>query len=68
MMAIEPIDTAPALALAPQEVDALIEELGTYHAIYSLLFRRREQRQWSQQYLHCLLLELPRKSIKSLSQ
>jgi SRSO17 transposase len=63
MIAIEPIDTAPALDLAPQEVDALIEELGTYHAIYSPLFRRREQRQWSQQYLHGLRLELPRTSI-----
>jgi SRSO17 transposase len=66
MIAIEPIDTAPALDLAPQEVDALIEELGTYHAIYSPLFRRREQRKWSQQYLHGLLLELPRKSIEPM--
>jgi SRSO17 transposase len=66
MMAIEPIDTAPALELAPQEVDGLIEELGTYYAIYSPLFRRREQRQWSQQYLHGLLLELPRKSIEPM--
>lgn len=66
MMAIEPIDTAPAIDLAPHEVDALIEELGPYHAIYSPLFRRREQRQWSQQYLHGLLLELPRKSIEPM--
>ena len=66
MMAIEPINTAPALDLAPPEVDALIEELGTYYAIYSPLFRRREQRQWSQQYLHGLLLELPRKSIEPM--
>lgn len=66
MIAIEPIDTAPALDLAPHEVDALIEELGTDHAIYSPLFRRREQRQWSQQYLHGLLLELPRKSIEPM--
>lgn len=66
MIAIEPINTAPALDLAPQEVDALIEELGTYYAIYSPLFRRREQRQWSQQYRHGLLLELPRKSIEPM--
>jgi SRSO17 transposase len=66
MIAIEPIDTVPALDLAPQEVDALIEALGAYHAIYSPLFRRREQRKWSQQYMHGLLLELPRKSIEPM--
>jgi SRSO17 transposase len=64
MMAIEPIDTVPALDLAPQEVDALIQKRGTYQAISSPLFRRREQRQWSQPYLHGLLLELPRKSME----
>jgi SRSO17 transposase len=66
MIAIEPIDTVPALDLAPQEVDALIEALGAYHAIYSPLFRRREQRKWSKQYMHGLLLELPRKSIEPM--
>jgi hypothetical protein len=45
MIAIESIDTAPALDLAPQEVDALLEELYAYHAIYSPLVRRREQRE-----------------------
>jgi len=66
MITIEPIDTAPALNLSPQEVEALIEELHAYHAIYSPLFRRQEQRQWSEQYMHGLLLELPRKSIEPM--
>lgn len=66
MIAIEPIDTVPALDRAPQEVDALIEALGAYHAIYRPLFRRREQRKWSKQYMHGLLLELPRKSIEPM--
>ena len=66
MIAIEPISTAPTLNLAPQEVDTLIEELRAYHAIYSPLFQRREQREWSEQYRHGLLLELPRKSIEPM--
>jgi len=45
MITIEPIDTIPALKLSLQEVEVLSEELHAYHAIYSPLFRRREQRQ-----------------------
>ena len=65
-MAIEPIDTAPALHLAPQDVDTLLDELRVYHAIYRPLFQRREQREWSEQSRHGLLLELPRQSIAPL--
>ena len=32
MIPIEPIDTAPTLDLAPQEVATLIDELRVYHA------------------------------------
>ena len=66
MIAIEPIDTAPALDLAPQEVDTMLEELRAYHALYSPWFRRREQQQWSEQYRPGLLLELPRPSIEPM--
>lgn len=66
MIAIEPMDTAPTLALTPQEVDALIDELRAYHAIYSPLFQRREQRECSAKYMHGLLLELPRKSVEPM--
>ena len=57
------IDPTPALELTPQAIDNLVEELRAYHAIYSPLFQRREQREWAQKYLHGLLLDLPRKSI-----
>ena len=62
----EPISTAPALELTPQAIVNLVEQLREYHAIYSPFFQRREQRAGAQQYLHGLLLELPRKSIEPM--
>jgi len=62
----KPIDTAPAMELTPQAIDNLVEELRAYHAIYSPLFQRREQREGAAQYLHGLLLDLPRKSIEPM--
>src|SRR6516165_269667 len=62
----QPIDTAPATALTPQAIDHLVEELRAYHAIYSPLFQRREQREGAAQYLRGLLLDLPRKSIEPM--
>ena len=58
----KPIDTAPAMALPPQAMDHLGEELRAYHAIYRPLLQRREQREGAAPYLHGLLLDLPRKS------
>jgi SRSO17 transposase len=66
MLHIEPMETAPVLDLTPQDLEALLDELRVYHAIYSPLFQRREQREWSEKYLHGLLLELPRKSIEPM--
>ena len=66
MLQVEPIETAPVLDLAPQDLEPLVDELRAYHAIYSPLFQRREQREWSAKYLHGLLLELPRKSIEPM--
>ena len=60
------IETAPVMTLRPQDVDNLVDELQAYHAIYSPLFQRREQRQWSADYLRGLLLEMPRKSIEPM--
>jgi SRSO17 transposase len=60
------IETVPALELTPQAIDNLVEELRVYHAIYSPFFQRREQREWAQQYLHGLLLDLPRKSVEPM--
>jgi SRSO17 transposase len=66
MLLIEPIETVPALDLTPGDLDTLLAELRDYHAIYSPLFQRREQREWSEKYMHGLLLELPRKSIEPM--
>ena len=63
----EPIDTAPAMDLTPQAIDNLVEELREYHAIYSPLFQRREQREGAAKYLHGLLLDLPRKTIEPMA-
>ena len=62
----EPIDTVPVMDLRPQDLDKLVEELREYHALYSPLFQRREQREWAEKYTHGLLLELPRKSIEPM--
>ena len=66
MFQIEPGVTAPTLDLTPQEVAGLVEELHAYHALYAPLFQRREQRDWSEQYLRGLLSDLPRKSIEPM--
>ena len=63
MITLEPIDTAPTLDLAPQEVTTLLDALRVYHAIYSPLLQRREQRACAEKSLRGLLLERPRKSI-----
>ena len=60
----EPIETAPTMDLKPPDIDRLVDELRAYHAIYSPLFQRREQRDWAEKYLYGLLLEMPRKSIE----
>ncbi len=46
MFQVEPIETAPVLDLAPDDLEPLLDELRAYHAIYSPLFQRREQREW----------------------
>jgi SRSO17 transposase len=61
-----PIETTAVMTLTPGDLDDLVEELREYHAIYSPLFQRREQRAWAATYLHGLLLDLPRKSIEPL--
>jgi SRSO17 transposase len=60
------IETAPVMDLRPQDVESLVEDLHAYHDLYSPLFQRREQRQWSVEYLRGLLLEIPRKSIEPM--
>jgi SRSO17 transposase len=62
----ELIETAPKMELAIQDIEHLVEELRAYHAIYSPLFQRREQREAAHTYLQGLLAALPRKSIEPM--
>lgn len=63
---MQSIETIPVMSLSLQDVNQLVEDLEEYHAIYSPLFQRREQREWSSLYLQGLLLELPRKSVEPM--
>jgi SRSO17 transposase len=60
------ITTAPKMDLAIHDIAHLVEELHAYHAIYSPLFQRREQREAAHTYLQGLLAPLPRKSIEPM--
>src|SRR3989442_15720150 len=60
------IETTPKMDLAIQDIQDLVEELRAYHAIYSPLFQRREQRAAAHTYLQGLLATLPRKAIEPM--
>jgi len=60
------IETTPKMDLAIQDIEHLVEELRAYHAIYSPLFQRREQREAAHASLQGLLATLPRKSIEPM--
>ena len=60
------IETTPKMDLAIQDIEHLVEELRAYHALYSPLLQRREQREAASTYLQGLLAPLPRKSIEPM--
>jgi SRSO17 transposase len=60
------IETAPQMNLSVQDIEHLVQELHAYHAMYSPLFQRREQREAAHAYLQGLLATLPRKSIEPM--
>jgi len=60
------IETDPEMNLEPQDIDSLVDELREYHAIYSPLFCRREQRERAEEYLNGLLLDIPNESIEPM--
>src|SRR2546425_11812410 len=60
------IETAPKMDLAIQDIAHLVEELRAYHAIYSPLLQRREQREAAHTSFQGLLAPLPRKSIEPM--
>jgi len=62
-----PSGRPPEQNLAPRDVEALADELVTYHAHFAPLFQRSEQRTWALAYLHGQLLELERKSIEPMA-
>jgi SRSO17 transposase len=61
-----PSGQPPSGNLAPRELKNLATELSQYVAEYAPLFKRREQREWSQLYLRGQLSELERKSIEPM--
>jgi SRSO17 transposase len=62
-----PSGRPPEHNLAPRDVEALADELVTYHAHFAPLFQRSEQRKWALAYLQGQLLELERKSIEPMA-
>jgi len=60
------VDTVLEMNLKPQDIDNLAAELREYHAIYSPLFHRREQREKAEQYIGGLLLDIPDKAIEPM--
>jgi SRSO17 transposase len=56
------------LNLAPRDVTGLKQKLKAYHRTFAKLFKRKEQRHWSQKYLEGQMLEIERKSIEPMAQ
>jgi SRSO17 transposase len=61
-----PSGQKPSMNLAPREVEARAEELVAYHQLFQDLFRRPEQREWSQVYLQGQLSDLERKTVEPM--
>ncbi len=61
------IATTPEMRLTLDDVDGLLDAVKAYHAVYSPLFQRREQRERSREYLYGLLdPELKQKAIEPM--
>ena len=63
---IDLIETTPQMDLAPHDIAHLVEEWRAYHAIYSPLWQRREQRDAAHTSLQGWLATLPRQSIEPM--
>jgi SRSO17 transposase len=61
-----PSGQQPELNLAPRDLEAMAEELVTYHALFHELFQRREQREWSAFYLRGQLSDIERKTVEPM--
>jgi SRSO17 transposase len=60
------METSPTMALSPYDIANLVDDLRAYHAIASPLCQCRAQREWAADYLHVLLLDIPRTSIEPM--
>jgi hypothetical protein len=58
----------PPLALRPEEIAALADELVDDHAAFAPLYSRKAQAQWGEKYLQGLLLPLERTSIEPMAR
>jgi SRSO17 transposase len=56
----------PSLKLTLGDIDAIGDELTTYHRLFQAVFQRREQRYWSLVYLCGQLSDLERKTIEPM--
>src|ERR1041385_6415053 len=61
-----PSGRKPSGNLATRDVEAMAEELGTFHALFHDLFVRREQREWSAFYLRGQLSDLERNTAEPM--
>jgi SRSO17 transposase len=61
-----PSGQKPSGNLAARDLEAMAEELVTYHGQFQDLFQRREQREWSAFYLRGQLADLKRKTVEPM--
>lgn len=62
-----PSTRPPEMNLASWDVEGLTGELEEYHAHFSPLFQRKEQRHWALKYMEGQMLELKRRSIEPMA-
>jgi len=63
----EPVASEPRLSLTPKQIEQFEDQLNSYHAIYSPLFSRKEQRTWSLKCLQGRFLNLKRKTTEPIA-
>src|SRR5687767_6926887 len=61
-----PSGRRPSGNIAKRDVEAMAEDLVTFHALFQDLFVRREQREWSEFYLRGQLSDLGRKTAEPM--
>lgn len=63
-----PSTRAPEISLVPEDVGRLTDELRRYHAHFTPLFQRKEQRRWALKYMEGqMMIELKSRSIEPMA-